>query len=40
MHDMQKLAVDVKFTQMKDKKGIKKYGERAVTAMYKEYTQL
>ena len=32
---MQKLAVNVKFTQMTAKKGIKN-GERAVAYMYKE----
>ena len=37
---MHKLAVDMKFTQMTAKKGIKKHGERAVAAIYKEYTQL
>ena len=40
MHDMHKLAVDVTFTQLVTKKGIKKHGERAASAMYKEYTQL
>ena len=40
MHDMHKLTVDVTFTQMTTKKGIEKHGERAVSAMYKEYTQL
>ena len=40
MYDMHKQAVDVTFTQMMTKIGIKKYGERAVTAMYKEYIQL
>ena len=40
MHDMHKLAVDVIFIQMMGKKGIKKYGERAVADMYKEYTKL
>ena len=37
---MHKLAVDVTFTQMTDKKGTKKHGEREVADMYKEYTQL
>ena len=37
---MHKLAVDVTSTQIKDKKGITKRGERAVAAIYKEYTQL
>ena len=40
MHDMHKLAVDVTFTQMIAKKGIKKHGDRVVASMYKEYTQL
>ena len=40
MHDMQKLSVDVKFDQTTAKKGIKKHGESAVAATYKEYTQL
>ena len=35
MHDMHKLAVDVTFTQMTAKKGIKKHGKRAVAYMYK-----
>ena len=38
MHDMHKLAVDVTFTQMTANKGIKKHGEIAVAAIYKEYT--
>ena len=37
MHDMHKLAVDVTFTQIAAKKGIKKHRERAVSAMYNEY---
>ena len=40
MHDMHKLAVDVTFTLMTAKRGIKKHGEIAVAAIYKEYTQL
>ena len=40
MYNIHKLAVDVTFTQMTAKKGIKTHGERAVAAMYKEYTQL
>ena len=32
---MQKLAVDVTFTQMVANKGINKHGDRAVAAMYK-----
>ena len=40
MHDMQKLTVDVTFTYMTSKKGIKIYGGREVAAMYKEYMQL
>ena len=37
---MHKLAVDVTFTLMTAKKGIKKHVERSVAAMYKEYKQL
>ena len=33
MHDIQKLAVAVRFTSMTSKKGIKKHGEIAVAAM-------
>ena len=40
MHDMHKLAVDVTFTQMTAKKGIRKHVERVVADMYNEYTQL
>ena len=40
MHNMHKLATNMTFTHMTPKKGIKKHGERAVDAMYKEYTQL
>ena len=40
MHDMHKLAVDVTFTKMMSKNGIKKHGVRAVEAMYKEYKQV
>ena len=40
MHDMHELAMDVTFTQITSKKGIKRLGDRAVAAMYKEYTQL
>ena len=40
MHDMHKIAVDMTFAQMTDKKGIKKHGEIEVTVMYKEYKQL
>ena len=40
MCDIQKLAMEVTFTQMTANKGIKKHGERSVAAMYKEYTQL
>ena len=39
-HDMHKLFVDATFTYMTPKKGINKHGERAISAMYKEYTQL
>ena len=40
MHDMHKLAMDVTFTLMTAKKGIKKHGEREVAAINKEYTKL
>ena len=40
IHDMHKLAVDVTLTEMTAKKDIKKHGEIAVAAIYKEYTQL
>ena len=34
------VACDVMFTQMTTKKGIKLFGERAVTVMFKEYKEL
>ena len=37
---MHKLAMDVTLTEITAKKGIKKHGEIAVAAIYKEYTQL
>ena len=40
MHDMQKIAVDVTFTKMTSKKGIKIPSKREISAMYKYYTQL
>ena len=40
MHNIHKLAVDMTYTQMTAMKGIKKHGEREVTATYMEYTQL
>ena len=42
INDMHKLDVDVIFTQITYKKGIKKHGERerVVVTTYKEYTQL
>ena len=36
IHDMHKLAMDVIFTKVIDKKGINKNGERLIAAMYKE----
>ena len=39
MHDMHKLAMDVIFAKMTANKGIKNM-EKAVVAMYKEYTHL
>ena len=40
MHYVHKIAVDVTFTQMTAKKGIKRHGEQAVSAMYKDNSQL
>ena len=40
MHYMHKIDVDVVFRQMTSKNVIKRHGERAVSAMYKEYIQL
>ena len=40
MHEMNKIAVGVMFTQMTSKKGIKRHGELSVSDMYKKYTQL
>ena len=40
MHAMHKLTVDVAFTQMTSRKGIKEHGDILVAAMYKKYTQL
>ena len=40
MHDMQKIAVDVIFTHMVAKKGIKNNGEISVESMCEECTQL
>ena len=37
---MNKLAANVTSTQSSNNKGIKKHGERAVSAMYKELKQL
>jgi len=38
--DIMKHAIEVMFTQMKTKKGIMLFGERAVAAVYKKYKQL
>ena len=38
MHDMQKVAVDVTFTQMAANKGIRNHGYRAMEGKYKEHT--
>ena len=35
IHDMHKLAVNVIFTQITDKKGGKNHGDRSVASMYK-----
>ena len=40
MHDMQKIAVDVKFTQMTANKGINRHGEQVIESIYKEYIRL
>ena len=40
MHNMHKIAVDMKFAQMKSKKGIKSHGEQLVAAMYKYYIHI
>ena len=37
---MHKLAVNVTFTLMKSKKGIKNHEERGLSVMYKEYIKL
>lgn len=34
------IATDVMFTQMSVKTGIKRFGEKAVAAMFKEFKQL
>ena len=35
MHDMHKLSMGVTFTQMTDKKGIKRHGDIVVSVVYK-----
>ena len=40
MHEIHKLSVDVALTHMIANKGITKYGERAVSEMYKEYKKM
>ena len=37
---LMKVATDVMFTQMSEKAGINKFGEKAVVAMVKEYIQI
>ena len=39
MHDMHKIALDAKFTQMSTKKLIQRHRERAIEDMYEENTQ-
>ena len=40
MHDIHKIALDAALTQMTAKKGIKRQGERLISVMYKDYTQI
>jgi hypothetical protein len=40
MDSYMSLATKVMFTQMNTKEGIKRFGERAIAAMYKEYKQI
>ena len=40
MHDIHKISVDVKLTQMTAKKGIKNHGGRAVEAIHNKNKQL
>ena len=40
MHGMYKMAVDATFSQITDKKGIKRHGKRAIATIYKYYTKL
>ena len=40
MHNIQKIAVDVTFTQMTTNTGINMHVERAISDMYKDYIQL
>ena len=37
---MHKIAVDVTFTQITAKRGIKMHGEQAIASMYKQYINL
>ena len=38
-NDLFKIATKVMFTQMNAKEGIKRFGERAIAALFKEYKQ-
>ena len=40
MHDINKIAVDMTFTQITDKKGIKINGKRAISGINKYYAHL
>ena len=37
---MHRIAVDITFTKMTTKSGIKMHSEQIIAAMYKEYTQI
>ena len=39
-NDLFKIATKVMFTQMNAKEGIKRFGDRAIAALFKEYKQL
>ena len=40
MHEIHKQRVNVMFTQMQARTGIKKHGQSAISVMFKEYVQL
>ena len=37
---MHKISVDVAFTQIKSKKGLKRHNKRAIESRYKDYTHI